>query len=77
MPNKQRVGIPLRPNGQPDRRFTGPHVITAGGLRDQRGLRTLSAKAQKRTELLADRLNNSRKPCTETLGGIYARQGVP
>jgi hypothetical protein len=75
MPKQQKAGIPLRPNGQPDRRFTGPHVITARGFRDQRGSRTLSAKAQKRTELLADRLNKPRKPCTETLGGIYARQG--
>ena len=74
MPKQQKVGIPLRLNGEPDNRFRGPHVITVRGDRDQRGKRTLAAKVQKRTVLLAGRLNNPIKPSTETPGGIYARQ---
>ena len=52
MPKSQQVGIPVRRDRQPDKRYKGPHMVTIGGLCDQRGKRTLTAGVQKRTELL-------------------------
>lgn len=42
----------MRRNGQPDRRYREKHMVTASGLCDRRGTRTLTAGVQKRAELL-------------------------
>ena len=53
MKKPQQTGIPLRRRDkQPDKRYKAQHMITAHGLCDQRGTRTLTAGVQKRAEVL-------------------------